>query len=213
MALAASGVWPAYADDSLSPWQTAAVVALSFAMAILSWRFVELPFRKRAGVLPQKPLFTGAAIAMCCFAAFGLFGHFSRGWPDRVPSQVFQIAEVAWSDPRVGSCLSTPSSLIRPKDACEYGAKVSPTSAVWGDSHADALIEMIGELAKRHAQSVKFLSQDGCPPIAGVGVLGYDAKDCYSQNEQTINYILRETNLHTIILISRWSLYVEGYNQ
>ena len=52
------------------------MIALSFVMAILSWRFVELPFRRPAGVFRQKPLFAGAAFAMSCLAAFGLLGHY-----------------------------------------------------------------------------------------------------------------------------------------
>jgi hypothetical protein len=200
--------------NALTPWQTIAVIALSFLMAILSWRFVELPFRKRAGVLPQKPLFIATGFAMSCFVAFGLFGHFSRGWPDRLPPNAVQIASFALStnNTRQKECLGRASKWILPKDACVYGADVNPTYAVWGDSHADALIEMIGQLASRHGQSVKFFANSSCPPVAGVERLGA-YKGCFERNERTLGYLLKEQNLHTVILIARWSAYIEGYDR
>jgi len=199
--------------NSLTSWQTAAVVALSFMMAILSWGFVELPFRKPAGVFPQKPLFAGAALVMSCLAAFGLFGHFSHGWPDRLPPQVLQVTTFASSqNPRQKDCLGSPEKWILPRDACVYGADVSPTYAVWGDSHADALIQMIGQVANRHALSVKFLGDNGCAPVAGAGRIGI-YKDCFLHNQQAINYLLSEPHLQTIIMASRWSVYISGYNR
>ena len=101
---------------------------------------------------------------------------------------------------------------LSPENSCIYGANTSPTYAVWGDSHAGTLIGMIGELARRHGQSVKFLYQSSCPPIAGVGRRDV-RKNCFSHNKREFNYLLSAPDLHTIIMVSRWSVYLEGYNR
>jgi len=196
--------------DPLTWTQTAAVVALSFVMAILSWRFVELPFRKPAGVFRQKSLFAITAFAMSCLVAFGMLGHLAYGLPGRLPPQVLQIAAFAGSqNPRQKDCFG----FISPKNACIYGANVSPEYAVWGDSHADALIEMIGQVAGRHAQSVKYLGATACPPVAGTGIVLPAFRVCFTHNERILDYLLSEPHLHTIIMASRWSLYLEGPNR
>ncbi len=78
--------------DELTAAEKGIIVILSFILAVLSWRFVELPFRRPAGVVRRMPLFGGAAAAITCFALFGLFGYLSQGWPSRFPSRVRTIA-------------------------------------------------------------------------------------------------------------------------
>lgn len=199
---------------ALSSWQTTALIALSFVMATLSWRFIELPFRRRDGVFRQKPLFATGAFAVCCLVAFGLFGHFSKGWPDRIPARVSRIAAFANSqNPRAMEiCLGrSQSRRISPKQACVFGANVSPAYALWGDSHAAALVTMIGQIARRHGQSVKFFGEAGCPPIWGIGRVLY--KDCFLHNEKVFNYILDHRQLGVVILAARWSVTIEGRNR
>ena len=200
---------------SLTSWQTAALIVLSFVMATLSWRFVEQPFRRRDGVFRQKPLFASTALAVTCLVAFGPLGHYSDGWPKRIPAEVRRLAAFSMSrNPRQSECMATttPSYLILPKDACVHGADVRPAYALWGDSHADALVEMIGQVARRHGHSVKSLENAGCPPIAGTGRIGI-YKGCFSYNEQAIDYLLSDPHLHTIIIAARWSVYIEGFNR
>jgi len=59
-----------------------AVVGVSFLAAVLSWRFVEMPFCRR-GTIKRQILFTAMAIVMTCAVALGLFGYSSHGWPSR----------------------------------------------------------------------------------------------------------------------------------
>lgn len=196
--------------DRLTPWQSAVIIFLSLALAVLSWRFVELPFRRRIGVLSQRPLFAGAAVATGCMVTFGLFGHFSHGWPDRMPSEVRRLAAFRTSANPREECTSNPTRQISPRHACTYGADVTPSYVLWGDSHADTLIEMLGDLARRHGQSVAFMGMWACPPIAGTTVMGDGL--CWSHNAQVLKALVHAPHLRTVILAARWSVYVEGYN-
>ena len=81
---------------------TALVVGLSFVAAVLSWKFVELPFRKRSVLARRSWLFSAAAAATFLIGSFGLYGYFTHGWPQRIPASVAEIAAYSGSwDPRL----------------------------------------------------------------------------------------------------------------
>lgn len=202
-------IWNVY---ELTVAEKCVIVVFSFLLAVLSWRFVELPFRKQAGKIQTVPLFAGAMASIFCFSIFGLLGHISRGWPSRLPTRVQEIA--AYSDfknPRQQDCLAEPGKWISAQDACVYGANITPTYAVWGDSHADALISMIGKVADKYKQSAKFLAYDSCPPAIGLG-RGRPYVDCLAHNDDVMRYVLTHPEINTVIMISRWSVYIAGYN-
>jgi peptidoglycan/LPS O-acetylase OafA/YrhL len=54
----------------------------ALALAYLSWRYVEQPFRTRQH-FSRRQVFTMAACASAAMLAIGLSGHFSRGFADR----------------------------------------------------------------------------------------------------------------------------------
>ena len=201
-------LWNIY---ELTPVQTAAVVALSFVAATLSWRFVEAPFRRRGGVFTRQRVFAAAGAASFALAAFGLFGHFSQGWPARVPSAVAGIEAYSRSvNPRESECMSFPGQKIPLSRACDYGAAVPPSYVVWGDSHADTLVDAIGKVAKKHNAAVKFLVSPSCPPILGVQRTD-PLFDCLTDNRDFMDYVLGNDAIKTVILISRYAVYVEGW--
>ena len=189
------------------------ILGLSFVASILSWRYVERPVRAARSIFKGRVLAVATAAAMIGFAAIGLLGHLAHGWPDRFPAPVRRIADYASSeDPRGAACLADVGKAIAPKDGCVYGASVTPTYVVWGDSHASSLIRMIGQVALRRGAAVKFIGDAGCPPIAGVGRTK-EYRDCFAHNEATLAYLIGNSNIKTVILVSRWSVYTEGSNQ
>ena len=200
--------WNIYA---LSPLQTAVVVALSFGAAAFSWKFVEAPFRRRGGGFTRQRVFYAAGAASFVLAAFGLFGHLSQGWPSRVPASVAEIEAFANSvNPRQGTCLIQPGHTLTVDQTCTYGADVPPTYAVWGDSHADALIDGIGKVAKTHGAAVKFLALSSCPPLLDVKRTD-PAYPCVADNNSFMDYLVGNDAIRTVILIARYAVYVEGW--
>ncbi len=59
------------------------LVFISFILAVLSWKLIEQPFRRR-GLIGQKYIFAAASLTGLLFTAFGLYGHFSKGYPTRL---------------------------------------------------------------------------------------------------------------------------------
>lgn len=71
---------------SLDPPSSALMAALTlsiFPIAWLSWRFIELPFRKPA-LLRPKPFATSCIVAVTVMVTFGTYLHVTQGRPDRI---------------------------------------------------------------------------------------------------------------------------------
>ena len=172
---------------------------------------MEAPFRRPRGVFARQGLFYAAGVVTICLAVFGLFGHFSHGWPERVPDSVAKIAAYSSSkNPRQDACLEGPGHRVPLSKACDYGAAVPASYVVWGDSHADALIDAIGKVAKRHSAAVKFLGSSSCAPVLGLERVD-PIYSCASDNDAFLKYILGNDRISTVIMIGRYAVYVEGW--
>ena len=77
-------------DPSL--FESALIIVASFALAWISWRFVEQPFRKRDNIFPRRRLFAMGAAAMVLMTAIGAAGLVSGGFAFRYPDFKEQAA-------------------------------------------------------------------------------------------------------------------------
>src|SRR5690606_28376546 len=55
------------------------LVVLTFLLAYISWRFVEVPFRSRVNV-GRRQVFTLAVVGSITLSVVGLWGHISGGY-------------------------------------------------------------------------------------------------------------------------------------
>lgn len=64
---------------------TAFLIAMTFALAFLSWKFVEQPFRSRgeSARFSRKQIFVGSAVLIAVTFAYGLYGRASDGRLER----------------------------------------------------------------------------------------------------------------------------------
>jgi peptidoglycan/LPS O-acetylase OafA/YrhL len=197
-----------WAVRELRPSETIALLAASVVLAALSWRYVEQPFRKRDGVLARRPLFAAAAGATGALAGFAVFALAAAGWPGRMDEATLQLAAAAGDrNPRREACSFLGAADLIAGRACRLGvaAGTPPAFAVWGDSHADALMPMFDELATRHAVSGLYLGRIGCPPLLGVERPG-TAFHCRSFNDAARRAIA-ESGVQTVVLVARWAHY------
>lgn len=61
----------------------AGLCVMTFILAVLSWRYVETPFRKSTP-FNRRFIFTASAVTSLAFVAFGYFLHASHGVPSRM---------------------------------------------------------------------------------------------------------------------------------
>jgi peptidoglycan/LPS O-acetylase OafA/YrhL len=196
-----------YGVYQFTPSTEVLVVAGSMALATLSWRYVERPFRARAA-FNRRQIFAYGLGGMTALAGIGFAGYLSTGLPARFSPQAIEVAHYQdLRDRRELKCTHSRSD-FEPEKLCHYGAAVEPHTAVWGDSHAGAMIAALGKVAAAHDQAIEFVGHSGCPPMEGVTRV--DDPTCGRFNEQAIEHLKAEKDIQTVILISRYAINLYG---
>jgi peptidoglycan/LPS O-acetylase OafA/YrhL len=185
------------------------LLALSFAIAALSWRFVEGPFRGRATGNWRSRLFPAALAAMAITAISGMVAEAADGWPGRLSPDIRRIlAEQDDHEPRIARCFARTSQNVRDGDLCAMGAvgAAAPSYLLWGDSHADAILPAVGDVTRRAGHSGLFAGAESCPPLLGVNT---PRADCRKFNDAVLALALNR-NISEVILSARWAKSAEG---
>ena len=176
------------------------LIGVSLALSYLSWRFVEAPFRKFA-LTSRHSIFVFYLLAGFIFIAFGLWVQKEKGFLDRFQDlKDLRVAEVHCTEMENDVCIF-------------YNEKSSdPTVAVFGDSHAIALMPMLEKALGSANRSYVFSARHACPPLLGVHNLKESRTNdqCYIDNENRIDYIKSHPSIKKVFLVSRWSTYTDG---
>jgi peptidoglycan/LPS O-acetylase OafA/YrhL len=190
--------------------ETAALIVASFGLAVLSWRFVERPFRQRKWKLSRRSLFGGALAAMAATAVCGIAVFESGGLPQRLPPDVRKIlAEETDAEPRFKTCFGFTADDVRAGKLCRFGraSAKTPSFILWGDSHADAFLPAVEDVASRENRAGLLAGTDSCPPL--LGVTRPDAWKCKPFNDAVAKLAL-DPWITDVILDARWAKNAEG---
>ena len=126
------------------PAMFCALIGLTLALAWLSWKFVELPFRNPRAV-PRRQAVAALATASVAFVAAGIGAHLSSGFPGRYETALLALAGTAQPSPHRYTCVTNTERFRPPQQACrDFHPNV--TWAALGDSH---VIEPAYALAQR----------------------------------------------------------------
>ena len=203
--------WPLYVFSryilfrDLSPFETAVLIAASFALAIASWRFIEKPFRRP---IPRVRLFPAAATAMACAFGVGAFAASTDGLPERLPINLQRIlAEEDDHEPRIDRCFPMTARDVEAGRPCTIGKPgIAPSFLLWGDSHADAIIPPVDEIAKRAGRAGIFAGGESCAPVLDVTT---PKESCRPFND-AVRKLAMSPNITDVILEARWAKYADG---
>jgi peptidoglycan/LPS O-acetylase OafA/YrhL len=194
---------------TLSPWQSAGCAALTFVLAVLSWRFVEQPFRRRNAVA-RRPLFLAAAGAMAAVCGFALVVVQTGGFKQRFDPRIQAImAQSGQPKGALAKCFGLKPAEVNAMSLCGFGAEAAPASFVlWGDSHAQAIMPAVADIARKYGRKGLFAGSPSCAPLMGVD--RYDAPDCRAFNDHVLATILAHKEIGTVILMARWGKNAQG---
>ena len=181
----------------------AAAVA-AFALAYLSWRFVEQPFRDRVRV-SRRAVFAGAAACGVALIVAGRIVAIQHGFPGRFPGYDDASRLVgAYRD----ACLdleATPPAAVASIQACRLGRRdAAPDFLLIGDSHAAALADGVDLAAKSAGRSGILLSANSCLPLLDVDSdFPRSRAACRWQHEHLIE-IVKALGVRLVVLHARW---------
>ena len=184
-----------------------AIVVLSFALAALTWRFVERPFRNTKAV--TRRFFIGAASISALLFLFGqVFGHYDRILEPGVAAPERFVRSLAYPQRSTG-CDRVPVGGETNLQFCLVGDKAAATKvALLGDSHSDVLLPAFDEAARSLRQGVIHVTLGGCPGFLGIHVLQHNRR-CAELARRQFEYV-RDNHIPKVFFVSRWTLYTDG---
>ncbi len=214
--------WPVmtlstYWRESYASWfETGLWMVLSFALAILSWRFVEMPVRHgspKAGWALIASWAVGSAVALglgaLVFVKDGMIERFAPDTRSHIEATGDFLQD--WS-----RCYVPQDGGLQGIEICSIGpAGQSPEVLVWGDSHIRAFKEGIDALAHEQGVAGLIIWRAGCPPLFDVSKVENSAtraqnEACRSANDRIRTAIKDMDGLRNLLLIGRWSYYATG---
>jgi peptidoglycan/LPS O-acetylase OafA/YrhL len=214
-------VFAQYAQGrALDGLQGLLVVALSFAVATLSWRLVERPVRRRALLSGRTALFGAAGMAMAGACAAGAVIVALGGLPGRLPPEVRAIYEARRDRSPFASDACFTDETNGPTDRDVRGGKLcsvgvgagAPSFIVWGDSHAAAMAPAVDAAARKYARRGLLAARASCAPL-----IDYQAASskqakrdaCISHNAAVLD-LIRTSRVTLVFLVARWPREVLG---
>ena len=212
-----------YAFDPLSVPLRCALLASTFLLGALAWRYVEQPFRGPRALLNRPALYgiaaaSGAALFLATFVMHRVSDplHYSAREHTLFPAYTADQAR----------CRNTSPEETR-TPPCKLGDDRAPVEAVlWGDSHALAILPAVDTAYARHHEAAIFAQEGGCPPLLGVHVRDFSTAEsnllrawrdahgigrserCKLHTEAVLNWIALN-HIGTAILAAHWIAYTE----
>jgi peptidoglycan/LPS O-acetylase OafA/YrhL len=180
-------------------------IVTSFVLAVLSWRFVERPFRRHPQRIGKRTLFALSAAVMVLIVAFsgtvifasGLKGRFS---PQAVRVASFLVIPNAGARGRVGTCFITNanSSTVLNNDQCLRMADGKKNYLLIGDSHAGSLWSGLQSSLPR--DNFLLTSLPNCKPF----VHAAGSSDCKEEMNYIFQNYLQSHAIQGLLLEARW---------
>jgi peptidoglycan/LPS O-acetylase OafA/YrhL len=191
--------------------QAVITIVGSFAIAVLSWHFVEQPFRRMKVPTHLRAVALPAAIT-AMFVGVGLFITYEKGVPSRFPPDGQKILAGATDfNPDRERCLRGDIEAIRRGELCKLNAieDDAPQFALWGDSQAEVIRGGIERAASLQRKPGVFIGADGCAPL--IGIERPDMSSCRRVNDEIMNWIRSTPSVTSVILAGRWAIWAEGW--
>lgn len=188
-----------------------ALAATSIAIAIISYLYVERPFRRYRW---QAKSSVGAGLtASTIVFCLAMLVYRDDGSPGRIPRNVsaMQSLEVMWTWP----CQMQQVSTTLPQ-LCVFGSDWQPgkrKAILWGDSNAEHLAPFLKTVAEKEHVAVALAPN--CAPILDGQTILYIEPSSYNEScgrtNAAIGALLRTSpDVQTVILSGSWNYFLAG---
>ncbi len=186
------------------------ILLLSLFLAIITYHYVEQPFRKNSKLKNFLQLRMGFfSLVILAIVASSIILFVNNTYEKKI------IADI--QDPSTIStrCFSEPETLESTK-RCSFGdIESDKIFLLYGDSHVAAMSPAFNKLAKeKHWRGIR-VGIAGCAPLFNVFRLDGigNGKDCTGLYAKNVERFLEENkdNIDKVFLVSRWTLFEKGW--
>jgi peptidoglycan/LPS O-acetylase OafA/YrhL len=180
------------------------IIGLSFALAWLTYRFVETRFRfSRPSLLKIASL----CASMVLIALAGGVIVQGRGFDFRLPPEIRDMADVPTQSSkwRFHECLLDLSHEMSFADSCVDRGR--PLILVWGDSTAGALLPGLRKAQETRAFGIAQFTSSSCVPALNTDVAG--VPNCRAINDKVLA-LARQIRPDIVLLHGTWDRYLDG---
>jgi peptidoglycan/LPS O-acetylase OafA/YrhL len=176
-----------------------AMLALTGALAALSWRYVERPFRSHR--MPTPRVLTIVVTLGGAVAAAAAFLLATRGAPGRFPQQVLDYDAAMSVRFQCPSADRVPFGGI---NGCLIGAPGKNASradvVLFGNSHAEMYAPAVEPILARRGLKGQMVSTGGCLPITAFNT----SHECIALMRNAIEAVARLPDARVVIIGSTW---------
>ena len=205
-----------WAVSEFSATEKWGLILASLVLAMISWKYVEMPFRKKGNSMPAKaPILAFVSISFI-LGAVGFFFDAEEGVPSRLPEQARQILSAANErqqrriENRIHSGNSLSDLINDALPRLNPESSDSPQFLVWGDSHAKVAESAFKEIAtEKGIQGVSAVFYSTPPVFGWKKNTKFGATNPDEVAKHVAEYIV-QNNIKDVFIIAYWKLYFEN---
>ena len=189
------------------------LLLLSMILSFFSWKFIEQPIRQKRILISKSSIYIYAIVTLFIFFIIGILIHINNGFPNRFNNQVNLFANGNIdNNPRRLECHYISNKDIYAGNLCERNVSLEdskqPSFLSWGDSHADAIMPLLEEIALENDLAMYHASKNSCPPLINTIPIN-SSKECYEFNKYMMKNI-SDKEIKNVVLTARWIVYTKG---
>jgi len=182
------------------------LIAVSFVLAVASWRFVEIPFRNRRLLPSRSQLFTAAAFAFIGLFSSGIVLYRGYAPGSQLSARTQNLATTGKFD------MSYVRELVAedvPSKLVHLGVTNRPAKLlIWGDSHAMAILPTIDGLCQAAGITAIAATHAATAPV-----VGYFSRNRWGMHERAVPFnsavmdYIKAGNVEAVMLVACWKMY------
>jgi peptidoglycan/LPS O-acetylase OafA/YrhL len=199
------GLWHGWRGDTAV--QRVLITGVSIAVAALSWRFVEQPFRSGRWVqVPRRHVFILAVAGILGFAVIASASIANHGLAWRFPPEAATVGRylTAPQEMHAGVCFYESRRETISRANCLTAVSDKTNLLLLGDSHAAMFWSALKQ--EEPGVNVMQLNAAGCKPIPG----NYERSNCGRVRKYLFEQYLPTAKLDAVVLSVRWSKVSDG---
>lgn len=182
-------------------------VLVSFGLAVLSYYFVERPFRASKSA-PVPLLCRYGAVSLALLAVSILV--FKTNGVERRSPMMASIERIRLSRQMDHCVAGDGATMPNLSPSCVGEAPAPNKLALWGDSHAAAMASVLRDRALERGYVLQEFAKTTCPPLTGASRNYFDhplhLQQCAAYNDFVLKRLTADPTVKIVIVHASWSV-------